>query len=78
MQEVVDLPDRHLDLFIRLCLQNHGRLSQAKRESTFRALRDDEIERLEQCVMDGYGSTGVAGARTSDRPRLHPTRSAHR
>lgn len=62
MQEVVDLPDRHLDLFIRLCLQNHGRLSQAKRESTFRALRDDEIERLEQCVMDGYGSTGVAGA----------------
>jgi hypothetical protein len=59
MQEVVDLPDRDLDLFIRLCLQNHGKLSKAKRESTFRALRDDEIERLERCVTDGYRSAGT-------------------
>jgi hypothetical protein len=59
MQEVVDLPDRDLDLFIRLCLQNHGKLSRAKRESTFRALRDDEIERLERCVTDGYRSAGT-------------------
>jgi hypothetical protein len=46
--------DRDLDLFIRLCLQNNGSLSQAKRDSTFMALRDDEIERLERCVADGY------------------------
>jgi hypothetical protein len=59
MQEVVDLPDRDLDLFMRLCLQNHGKLSKAKRESTFRALRDDEIERLERCVTDGYRSVGT-------------------
>ena len=59
MQEVVDLPDRDLDLFIRLCLQNHGTLSRAKRESNFRALRDDEIERLERCVTDGYRSAGM-------------------
>jgi hypothetical protein len=64
MQEVVDLPDRDLDLFIRLCLQNNGKLSKAKRESTFRALRDDEIERLERCVMDGYRSAGTD--RTAD------------
>jgi hypothetical protein len=54
MQKVVDLPDRDLDLFIRLCLQNNGSLSQAKRDSTFMALRDDEVERLERCVADGY------------------------
>jgi hypothetical protein len=59
MQEVVDLPDRDLDLFIRLCLRNHGKLSRSKRESTFRGLRDDEIERLERCVTDGYRSAGV-------------------
>jgi hypothetical protein len=46
--------DRDLDLFIRLCLQNNGSLSQAKRDSTFMALRDDEVERLERCVADGY------------------------
>ncbi len=47
------LPDRDIDLFIRLCLQNHGKLSKVKRESAFRILRDDEIERLERCVADG-------------------------
>jgi hypothetical protein len=59
MQEVVDLTDRDLDLFLRLCLQNRGKLSKAKRESNFRPLRDDEIERLERCVTDGYRSAGV-------------------
>jgi hypothetical protein len=36
-------------LFIRLCLQNHSKLWKSKRESTFRALRHDEIDRLERC-----------------------------
>jgi len=56
MQEVVDLPDRDIDLFIRLCLQNQGKLSKSERDSTFRALNDDEVARLEQCVADGYGA----------------------
>jgi len=42
---VADLPDRETDLFIRLCLQNTGRMSQAKRTSAFAALSDDEVER---------------------------------
>jgi hypothetical protein len=46
--------NRDLDLFIRLCLQNNGSLSKAKRDSTFMALRDDEVDRLERCVADGY------------------------
>ncbi len=46
--------------FIRqTVLQNHGKLSKAKRESTFSVLRDDEIERLERCVTDGYRSAGT-------------------
>jgi len=50
-------------LFIRLCLQNHSKLSKSKRESTFRALRHDEIDRLERCLREdlpeGYRSAGI-------------------
>jgi Fic family protein len=51
IQEVVDMPDRQIDLFIRFCLQNHGRLSARKRSSHFAALTDDEIARMEQAVQ---------------------------
>ena len=35
VQEIVDMPDRQIDLFIRLCLQNNGRLSARKQARTF-------------------------------------------
>jgi hypothetical protein len=61
MRAVVDLPDRSLDLFIRLCLQNKGRLSASKR-SLFEELDDDEIQRLEQALAESddraYGQAG--------------------
>ena len=57
--------DRDLDLFIRLCLQNNGSLSKAKRDSTFMILRDDEVERLEGCVADGYRALPPPNAETS-------------
>jgi hypothetical protein len=56
IQEVVDMPDRQLDLFIRFCLQNHGPLSARKRSSHFAALTDDEIVRMEQAVQVVYGT----------------------
>ncbi len=56
MQEVVDLPSRKLDLFIRLCRQNGGTLSAAKRQSQYPLLSDDEIERLEEAVRQGFAS----------------------
>jgi hypothetical protein len=38
MRDVVDLPEPAANLFLRLCLQNAGRLSQAKRKlAAFRA-----------------------------------------
>lgn len=56
IQRIVDMPDRKIDLFIRLCIQNNGKLSQRKRESHFDFLTADEIARMEEAVRDGYGS----------------------
>jgi hypothetical protein len=56
IQESVDMPDRLIDLFIRLCLQNNGRLSAKKRESHFGFLTDAELADLEMAVRNGYGS----------------------
>ncbi|MEX2534775.1 MAG: Fic family protein [Trueperaceae bacterium] len=49
MRAVVDMPDRRASLFVRLCMQNGGRLSATKRKH-FTELADGEIERLELAV----------------------------
>ncbi len=51
IQEIVDMPDRKIDLFIRFCLQNNGRLSSRKREIHFDFLSDEEVALLEQAVQ---------------------------
>jgi len=48
--ETVDMPDRKASLFTRLCLQNGGKLSKAKRE-LFSELKDDEIKAMEAAVQ---------------------------
>lgn len=59
MREVVDLPNRPADLFVRLCLQNKGTLSKAKRQSPeYAALTDHEIAGLEQAVAEAFGLPG--------------------
>lgn len=55
IQDVVDMPDRQIDLFIRFCLQNNGRLSARKRESHFDFLSDDEVARMERAVQADHG-----------------------
>lgn len=55
IQDIVDMPDRKIDLFIRLCVQNSGRLSRRKRESHFDFLTADEFARMEEAVRSGYG-----------------------
>jgi len=55
LQEIVDMPDRKLDLFIRLCIQNRGRLAKGKREQ-FARINDRELAAMEgvvQAQMDG-------------------------
>ena len=56
IQEIVDMPDRQIDLFIRFCLQNNGRLSERKRTAHFEALSDEEIIRMERVVQTSYGT----------------------
>ena len=56
IQEIVDMPDRKIDLFIRFCMQNNGRLSAQKRASHFDFLSEDEIARMEQGVQMAYES----------------------
>ena len=55
IQEIVDMPDVKIDLFIRFCLQNNGQFSKRKRDSHFSFLTDDEIELMESVVQDKYG-----------------------
>jgi hypothetical protein len=56
IQEIVDMPDLKIDLFIRFCTQNMGRLSARKRNSHFEFLSDQELTQLEQVVRSAYDS----------------------
>jgi len=55
MRDVVDLPEPAANLFLRLCLQNAGSLSQAKRRlAAFIRLTDAEISGLERAIATAY------------------------
>jgi Fic family protein len=54
IQDIIDMPDRLIDLFIQLCLQNNGSLSARKRSTHFDFLTDKELAAMEQAVKDGY------------------------
>ena len=54
IREIVDLPDRQVDLFIRFCRQNDGRLS-ARKRGHFGRLSDEEITSMEHAVQSVYG-----------------------
>ena len=47
IQDVIDMPDRLIDLFIQLCLQNNGSLSAIKRSTHFDFLTDEELAAME-------------------------------
>ncbi len=61
IQEIVDMPDLKIDLFIRFCLQNGGQLSIRKRASHFDFLVPGEILRMEQAVQGAYGNATLKG-----------------
>jgi Fic family protein len=54
IRDIIDMPDRRLDLFIRICLDGKGRISKAKR-NMFSYLNDSEIEQMEQIVSSEIG-----------------------
>lgn len=54
IQDIIDMPDRLIDLFIQLCLQNNGSLSARKRSAHFHFLTDKEFAAMGKAVKDGY------------------------
>jgi len=62
MRGIVDMPDRDADLFIKLCLQNGGRISATKRSSQFGLLNDEEIEQLEKSVQENMPARTISRA----------------
>lgn len=57
VREIVDMPDRRASLFVRLCMQNRGRLPAARRPQ-FPELSDAEISLLEPRVQQAlYAGT---------------------
>jgi hypothetical protein len=55
MRDIVDLPNRAADLFVRLCLQNQGRLGKTKRQlPQFAPLANKEIANLEAAVAEAF------------------------
>jgi Fic family protein len=61
IQEIVDMPDQKIDLFIRCCLQNNGRLGARKRANHFDFLSDKEVGRMEEAVQSAYGTDTAKG-----------------
>lgn len=54
LQQTVDMPDRLIELFIKLCRQGRGKLSARKREAHFAQLTDEEVERMERAVRESF------------------------
>lgn len=54
IQDIVDMPDRLIDLFIQFCLQNNGKLSDRKRASHYKFLTDEELSAMEHAFQIGY------------------------
>ena len=52
LQNIIDMPDRLIDLFIHLCVQNSGRLSTKKRTDHFKFLTDQELAAMEQVMIN--------------------------
>ncbi len=54
VKDIIDMPDRLIDLFIQLCVQNEGRISFRKRKNHFDFLTDDELSAMEAAVGEIY------------------------
>ncbi len=50
IRELIDMPDRQIDLLVKMIIQNNGKLSPAKRKKFFSVLTDVEIQKIEDIV----------------------------
>jgi Fic family protein len=65
IQDIIDMPDRLIDLFIQLYLQGNGKLSAKMRSSHFEFLSDEELAAMERAVEKGYKHTWVLGTEST-------------
>jgi hypothetical protein len=67
MRNVVDMPEPAANLFLRLCLQNNGRLSKNKRKlPAFEKITPAEITALENAIIQAYGLAETITPATPD------------
>ncbi|MDR2652499.1 MAG: hypothetical protein LBC68_09350, partial [Prevotellaceae bacterium] len=52
VQEIVEIPDKKIDLLIQSCLQNNGSISLRKRNRYFDFLTDKEIAEIETTIQN--------------------------
>ena len=57
IRQVVDLPDKRLELLIRLLHEQGGRLSHTKRAAKFSELSDDEVLAIQDAFAEGFQTT---------------------
>lgn len=62
VRDIIDMPDRRASRLVRLCMQNGGLLSRARRDM-FSELSDDEVATLEAAVQSAM----------RDQAQRHPT-----
>ncbi|MGH6950523.1 MAG: Fic family protein, partial [Vitreimonas sp.] len=53
--QIVDMPNRTLDLLHRFLMQNDGRLSKRAREKEFAPLTEEEVDRVERAYRAAFG-----------------------
>ena len=71
IEDMVDMPERTIDLLFRFLSQNQGILSNRAREKEFAALTDEEAKRIETAYADAFSdleSTVRETAGTQDTP----------
>ncbi|MDP2794770.1 MAG: bacteriocin [Sulfurisoma sp.] len=59
VKNIVDMPDRQLDLLLRLLHQNGGRLARGKRH-LFAELNDKELAEIEGHFCNAFGNNPLA------------------
>ena len=55
IENIVELPDRAANLFIKICLSNGGKLSAGKRKTYFSKLTEKEVRAMERAVSSHLG-----------------------
>ena len=54
IQDLVDMPDKMIDLFVKICINNNYKMPKAKRERLFNELLNDEVQKMERIIYGHF------------------------